>query len=433
MRTVGGLHGQISDRANLTAAVWLAAKGRRRQGAVRDYLGNLEGELDDLRGQLTTGEIRCGECHTFTIHDPKQRLITAPVFRERVLHHAVMRICGPVLDRRLIYHSYACRVGKGTFAALDAARRAAQANGWFLKLDVRRYFANICHERLLRALGRVFRERKIIDMFGLLLAAYASDGGRGLPIGTLVSQHLANFYLAALDSHIVQGLRPRGYVRYMDDMAVWAEDAPSARTMRTSIVDFAREKLDLEMRTAFINRCARGMDFLGGRVFPRRIGLNRASRRRYGRRIRSLDESLRFGRISEDEAQERAVALTAFTRHAACVRWRRRVLATLGDGPQAGNGCCAAGAGSTTAGTPDPPTATATSQRTVTRTAVSVPVPAPAGGRSARMEPACPPVPPRPAVDETETPCCRPVTPAASAARSQGGQRGARARSEPRS
>ena len=37
----------------------------------------------------------------FHIHDPKPRVIHAPCFRERVLHHAVVAYMGPVLDRAL--------------------------------------------------------------------------------------------------------------------------------------------------------------------------------------------------------------------------------------------------------------------------------------------------------------------------------------------
>ncbi|SKB01164.1 Reverse transcriptase (RNA-dependent DNA polymerase) [Prosthecobacter debontii] len=400
MRSVGGLMQAMVTRENLTAAVWLAAKGRRQQPAVRTFLANLSVELDALQSQLTSGELHCGECHTFTIHDPKERLITAPVFRERVLHHAIMRVCGPVLERRLIHHSYACRVGKGTYAALEAAQAAARKGTWFVKLDVRKYFQSIDHGRLMARLARVFRERQVLDTFRLLLAAYAPQPGRGLPIGTLISQHLANFYLATLDVKAVQDLRPLGYVRYMDDMALWVADAAAAKYARESLVAFAQHELGLEMKTAFINRSQHGMDFLGHRVFPHRLGLNHASRRRYQHRLQDLmnDEE-----ISEATAQERAVALTAFTQRADCVSWRRRVIMTLGGGPRATSASCAAAPGTTTAGTPLPASATGTSRRTATRTSACVSPPAPAGARSAWMEPACCPAPQPFAVDETQS------------------------------
>lgn len=401
MRSVGGLWEQIVARENLTAALWLAAKGRHTQTAVRAFIQKMDQQMEKLRAELVSGQIHCGDCQTFTIHDPKKRLITAPVFQERVLHHAIMRVCGPVLERRLTHHSYACRVGRGTYAALKAAHAAAKGGTWFVKLDVRKYFDSIDHARLRQRLARVFRERRVQDLFSLMLAAYAPHEGKGLPIGTLVSQHLANFYLSPLDNLILQEVRPRGYVRYMDDLALWVDDRNHARNARETVIAFARDTLQLEMKIAFINRSRHGMDFLGHRVFPDRLGLNHASRRRYQRRVRELAAAWESGRLDEAEAQERAVSLTAFTQQASCLHWRRRVVAHLGGGPRATNACFAAAPGTTTAGTPPLATGTATIRRLATTTTACVSPPAPARGRSARMEPARCPVPQPEAVDET--------------------------------
>jgi hypothetical protein len=423
MRTVGGLHAQMLDRENLLRAVHLAAKGRREQPAVAAYLDRLDEELEALRDDLASTRPRCGECVTFTIHDPKQRLITAPVFRERVLHHAVMNVCGPVLDGRLIHHSYACRKGKGTVAALHAARRAAGAAPWFLKLDVRKYFGSIPHARLFAALERVFREEQVRRLLAALVTAYRPGQTHGLAIGTLISQHLANFYLAPLDTLVLQEVRPAGYVRYMDDLALWTVDAAGARNARYRLREFAAATLGLEFKTAFSNRTMHGMDFLGHRVFPHRLGLNRASRLRYRAKLLRVHQDWESGHLDEAAAQAQATALTAFTSHARCLDWRRQVVRTLGDGPQAGTACCAAAVGSTTAGTPDPPSATATTRRTATTTSVSAPAPAPADRRSALVEQGRLPVPPLPAVDETQTTRRWPVAPQRPNALRQGERR----------
>jgi len=423
MRTVGGLHVRMLDRDNLLRAVQQAARGRRERPEVRAYLADLDAELDVLREQLAEARPRCGECRTFTIHDPKERLITAPAFRERVLHHAVMNLCGPVLDRRLIHHSYACRPGKGALAALHAARRAARAAPWFLKLDVRKYFDSIPHAGLSTALERVFREAAVRRLLAALVTAYRPGETRGLAIGTLVSQHLANFYLAPLDTLALQELRPRGYVRYMDDLAVWTADAAGARTARDRLAAFASQALGLEFKPPFSNRTALGMDFLGHRVFPDRLGLNRASRRRFRRKLRTLMQGWAAGAVSEAAAQARATALVAATGHAGCRAWRRRVTEALGDGPQAGTACSAAGAGSITAGTPAPATATATTRTTATTTSGSGPAPAPADGRSALVEQARPPAPPAAAADQTETARRWPVAGERRSASSQGERR----------
>ncbi len=67
-----------------------------------------------------------GPYHQFTIFDPKERLITAPCFRDRVLHHAVTLVCEPVFERLLIADTFACRRGKGRIAAVERARSFAR-------------------------------------------------------------------------------------------------------------------------------------------------------------------------------------------------------------------------------------------------------------------------------------------------------------------
>lgn len=402
MRTAGGLHSQIWQRNNLLRAVHQAARGRRAQPAVQDYLLHLDDELARLHDQLADAEPRCGECQVFTIYDPKERQITAPVFRERVLHHAVMNICGPVLDRRLMHHSYACRIGKGTFAALEAARRAAQAAPWFLKLDVRKYFASIPHAGLMRTLERVFRERTVLRILESLVRGYSPGASHGLPIGTLASQHLANFYLAALDTHVLQAIRPTGYVRYMDDLALWFGDAAAASDARDRLTDFSSHHLGLGFKTAAIHRSDHGMSFLGHRVYPHHLTLNRVSRRRYQRKIRAVWHAWVEGHLAESDAQQRGQALTAFTRYASGHAWRAALMKNWDDKPQAETVSCVVAAGSTTAGTPGPPIATTTRRRTRTTTLASGPAAAPTDGWSPLVEPACHPASPSLTANKTQ-------------------------------
>ena len=40
-----------------------------------------------------------GRYHRFVIHDPKERVIHAARFPERVLHHALMNVCEPLFER----------------------------------------------------------------------------------------------------------------------------------------------------------------------------------------------------------------------------------------------------------------------------------------------------------------------------------------------
>jgi len=124
----------------------------------------------------------------FTIHDPKERTICAANFRERVMHHALMNVCEPALERAAIFDSYACRQGKGQLAAVQRAESYARRYGWFLKLDVRKYFDSIDHAVLRGLLREKFKDVVVLALFDQVLASYQTAPGRGLPIGNLTAQ-----------------------------------------------------------------------------------------------------------------------------------------------------------------------------------------------------------------------------------------------------
>jgi RNA-directed DNA polymerase len=109
--------------------------------------------------------------------------------------------------------------------------------------------------------------------------------GRGLPIGSLTSQHLANFYLGAFDRFVKEQARVPGYVRYMDDMVLWSEDGGELRRLLPRCRDWLGEELGLELKpTPYLNRSRHGLDFLGCRVFPSHRTLNRRRPSWYFRR-----------------------------------------------------------------------------------------------------------------------------------------------------
>jgi retron-type reverse transcriptase len=84
------------------------------------------------------------------VRDPKPRIIHAPAYRDRVVHHALMRVVGPVWDRRFVHHNYACRIGRGLHRAAEACQRFARRRRWALRMDVRRFYESVDHEVLLR-------------------------------------------------------------------------------------------------------------------------------------------------------------------------------------------------------------------------------------------------------------------------------------------
>ena len=133
---------------NLCAAYGLARQGRHHRCNIQSSLDELVSWLEQLASEIAHGFVEVGRVHRFVIHDPKRRIISAAPFRERVLHHAMMRIAGPHLERRSIGDSYACRPNKGVHRARARAQEFSRRFEWFLKLDVRKYFDSVRHDVL---------------------------------------------------------------------------------------------------------------------------------------------------------------------------------------------------------------------------------------------------------------------------------------------
>lgn len=220
MKRVGGLLPSICAWSNLEHALRQALRGKRDRVDARAFVAALPGSLEAVGERLRCGLGPSGSFTEFVIHDPKERLISAPCFEDRVLHHAVLNVCEPVLERYQISDSYACRLGKGQFAAIERACSFARHHQWFLKLDVRKYFDSIPRARLWHRLPRFFREEALLELWWQLIDSWRPGELRGLPIGALTSQHLANLYLGELDHEVKEAWRSRGYVRYMDEEGI---------------------------------------------------------------------------------------------------------------------------------------------------------------------------------------------------------------------
>ena len=331
MKRAGNLYGRIAAYDNLCLAFWKAARGKRQRPDVIAFGNRFQANIRKLQFDLIHRRPEVGCYHFFEIRDPKPRSICAAAFPERVLHHAVMNVCEPVLERYAINDSYACRKGKGNRKALDRARVFARRFEWYLKLDIKKYFDSIDHAILLDLLARRFKDRDLLRLFRTLLDTYQTRPGKGLPIGNLVSQHLANFYLGVFDHWVKEELRVRGYLRYMDDFILFGREKALLKQALRRVADFLKQRLALDLNeNVQLNRCAGGIPFLGYRVFPDHIRLAPRSRKRFIRRFKQYESRWLSGEWSESDLARHMEPLVDFTRVARADGFRRRVIARFG-------------------------------------------------------------------------------------------------------
>lgn len=326
---------EVATWDNLMQAFGQAALGKGGRADVEAYRNSLEVELVALRDGLLVGSYPLGAMRQFRIHDPKPRLIHAPCFAERVLHHALVAKMGPVLEQTLIYDTYACRQGKGALAEVRRLQAHARRWPWYAQIDIRHYFPSIDHDVLMGQLRRKFSDHDLLNFVKRILATGTQTPGHGLPIGALTSQTFANFYLGPVDRLVSDHKSARGYVRYMDDMIWWADDKDALRNVLQEVVRFLGEVLKLQVKTPLqVGRSRDGISYCGYRVHRDHLLLSRRRKRRYSAGRRTAEAMFAAGQIDAGELQRRFDAMLAITAHADAMTWRREQMKRAPLAPQ---------------------------------------------------------------------------------------------------
>jgi hypothetical protein len=91
MKTYKNLYPQIISFDNLYEAWRKARRGKRYKPSAATFEQNLAAELLTLHRELGEETWQPGGYRSFTIHEPKRRKISAAPFRDRVVHHALVR------------------------------------------------------------------------------------------------------------------------------------------------------------------------------------------------------------------------------------------------------------------------------------------------------------------------------------------------------
>lgn len=325
MKRYGHLLEAVTEPENLRMAFWKARKGKSHASEVEEYRKELDINLIKLRKQLMIGAVEVGDYRYFKVFEPKERQICASAFREQVLHHALMNVCHEHFERVQIFDSYACRKGKGTYAAIERAKVYTRQHDWFLKLDVRKFFETVHHQVLKRQLGRMFRDQALLGIFGKIIDSYDAHPERGLPIGNLTSQYFANHYLSELDHFIKEQLKIKAYVRYMDDMVLWHDDKEVLKLALSDIRAYISNELEGELKPEVLNRSAHGLPFLGYRIFPHNVRLTQQSKQRFIRKINVADDYLESEHWDQATYQRHVLPLLAFVQHADTKGFRQKL------------------------------------------------------------------------------------------------------------
>lgn len=264
----------------------IAMRGKSTQPGVIWHLKNRQAALLHLQDLLITKTYRTSEYTTFTIYEPKERIIfRLPYFPDRILHHAIMNILEPIFVETFISNTYSCIKKRGIIAALRDLQTALKDRTntvYCLKLDIKKYYPSIDHQVLKNLLRKKIKDGDLLQLLDEII-----DSAEGLPIGNYLSQYLANFYLTYFDHWLKQDKRVKYYFRYADDMVILAPDKKSLHQLLYEIKNYLSKELKLRVKENYqiFPVAARGIDFVGYVFYHTHIRLRKSIKQSFARSI----------------------------------------------------------------------------------------------------------------------------------------------------
>ena len=321
-RTIRNIYEKETSFENLLKAHKKARRGKREKKSVILFELKLEDELLELEQQLKNCTYKTGKYNEFKIYEPKERIIKASEYRDRVVHQwYVESFIKPYFVPQFIENTYAGIKGRGMHKAskdVQIAMRKAKRKWndyYILKMDVTKYFQNIDKRILWDILKRKMKDKKLLWLTREILLS--TDGLVGLPLGYYTSQMFANIYLNELDQYIKHQLKCKFYFRYMDDMIILCENKSIANEYLNRIITFLNNNLKLTLNSKTKNfKNKQGVNFCGYKINENKMKIRNTSKYRMKRKLKKYTKLLKQNKITLPEIHRSIVGWLGYVKHA---------------------------------------------------------------------------------------------------------------------
>ena len=325
---------EVCRYENLEQAYKKARKHKTKKPYVLDFEKQRKNNLTMLRLELLFHAYKPKPLETFIIRDPKTRKISKSDFRDRVIHHALCNIIGPLFEKSFIHDSYANRRGKGTSKAIERfeyfqkkVTKNATRQAFVLKADIRHYFDEVDQRILLQILQKKVKDPQVGWLIKKILGNYMRQEGKGMPLGNLTSQFFANVYLNELDQFVKHHLKVKFYLRYVDDFVILHQSQEELRNILQKINFFLQEKLCLQLHPtkSYIVPLHEGTEFLGLKFFLHHKIMKKKNIRRFYQKLDKFCTEYDAQKVAYDKLYDFLEGWLAYAKNANTFNRRSKV------------------------------------------------------------------------------------------------------------
>lgn len=294
MKRHGFLWDKIVNYDNLLLAHKNASKGKKSYRQVKKIDKNIEQNILDLILLLNSGKYKTSSYSRRIIWErgKEREIFRLPYWPDRVVQHAVVQVLAPIWQSSMIRSTYASIPGRGIHDArkrvLSQLRDNPDEMQYCLKIDIRKYYPSINHNKLKEVLRKKIKDTKVLELLdGVVESISVQSEGTGIPIGNYLSQWFANVYLSELDWRMKQQYKILGYHRYCDDCVIFHTDKSYLHQVREEITEWlwSEYKLTVKDNWQVFSSKARGIDFVGYRMWAEKTLLRKATKKRMAKKM----------------------------------------------------------------------------------------------------------------------------------------------------
>jgi RNA-directed DNA polymerase len=297
MKRIGNIYEKICSIENLERAYYKASRGKKRYKAVKWMNARKEEALLKLHETLLQETYEVSPYQISILKDvaKDRKLMKLPLYPDRIVQWAIMLQLNGMFMKSFVPLSHAAIKGRGIHSAkrtvqkyLDQDREGTK---YCLKFDIKKFYENIDHQTLKNMLRRKIKDARLLRLLDKIIDSV--DGEKGLPIGSLLSQNLANFYLTHFDNYLKHELRVKYVIRYMDDVVILNGSKEYLHDLFNKIKAFMESvKLDIKENWQIFPVEIRGIDFVGYRMFGKYTLLRKRILVKFKKRINKICRDL---------------------------------------------------------------------------------------------------------------------------------------------
>jgi len=302
MKRRGYIFEKICDIDNLREAHRNSRKDKTYYREVKMVDSDPDFYLKKIQEMLANKTYKVSEYTISTLNDKgkERELMKLPYFPDRIIQWAIMLQIEQDFMNVFCNHSCASVKGRGIHHAtrlVDKYMKDKEGCKYCLKIDIKKFYPNIDHEILKQLLRKIFKDKNLLWILDLIIDSMPE--GKGVPIGSYLSQYLANFYLTYFDHWLKEEKRVKYVIRYMDDIVIFGATKEELHQLKSDIDNYLEENLKLKIKGnhQVFPTAIRGVDFVGYRHFFGYKLLRKSTCKRFKRTCRRIYKRVKNGAL----------------------------------------------------------------------------------------------------------------------------------------